>query len=406
MYSYVARQPILDTDKNTIGYELLFRDGPNNAFPDTEPEQATSRLLSDQFLNSYYYAAGEKLGFVNFPYESLIKLLPTLFHKDTIIVEILEGCEPTDELLQAVIALYKKGYKLALDDFIPDPRWKRFLPYINIIKFDIRVFPLEKAKVFIHRSLGYKIKFLAEKVETYEEFQQAKGIGFDYFQGYFFSKPEMLQQRSIESYQLSVFQLCKEVSVSNVDYSAVEKLVVSDVSLSYKLLKCVNSSSVISQPITSFKQALVYLGQDKLRRFIYLVALAHISQHKPPSLYSLSIQRARICEQLVSQGFLKEKSSQAYLMGMFSLLESLLDQPLTLLLSRLPISNEVKLALTEGKGELGYLLMAVQAYEKADWEQVSHYCKVLNISEELIASQYSESVKWVDELVITVNGRD
>jgi c-di-GMP-related signal transduction protein len=400
MYSYVARQPILDTDKNTIGYELLFRDGPKNSFPDIDAEQATSRLLSDQFMNSCWNTAGNKLAFVNFPYSSLIKLIPTLLPKDKLIIEILEDCEPTDELLQAVVILSKKGYKLALDDFIPDSRWERFLPYIDFIKFDIQVFSLTEAKSFIHNHLSYKIKFLAEKVETYEEFQQAKKIGFDYFQGYFFSKPEMLQQRVTAPSELVTLQLCKEISTPELDYSAIEKLIASDVSLSYKLLKYVNASSVITKTITSFKHAFVYLGQDKLRLFISLMTVAHANQHKPQSLYALSIQRARVCELLVAKGSFKAEPSQAFLMGMFSLLDALLDQPLSQLLTHLPLSDELKLALNEGKGELGHLLNAVQAYEKADWEQVNHYCKILDISETLFASQYAESVKWGDDFTI------
>ncbi|MCW8327884.1 EAL domain-containing protein [Photobacterium sp. SDRW27] len=400
MYSYVARQPILNANKKTIGYELLFRDGPKNSFPDIEAESATSRLLSEQFMNSCCNATGNKLAFVNFPYSSIIRLIPTLFPKDKLIIEILEDCEPTDELLQAVVTLSQKGYMLALDDFIPDSRWKPFLPYINIIKFDIRVVPLEKAKVFINRCLSYKIKFLAEKVETYKEFQQAKEAGFDYFQGYFFSRPEMLQQRAIEPSLLVIMQLCKEVSNPELDYAAIEKLIASDVSLSYKLLKYVNASSFITKGITSFKHALNYLGRDKLLLFISLMTAAHACQHKPQSLYVLSIQRARICEQLVVKGSFQAEPSQAFIMGLFSLLDSLLDQPLALLLTHLPLSDELKLALNEGKGQLGYLLSAVKAYEKADWEQVNHYCKVLDISEEVIASQYAESVIWSDNFTI------
>jgi len=400
MYSYVARQPILDTDKNTIGYELLFRDGPKNSFPDIDAEQATSRLLSDQFMNSCYNTTGNKLAFINFPYSSLISLIPTLLSKDKLIIEILEDCEPTDELFQAVIIFHQKGYKMALDDFIPDSRWNRFLPYIDFIKFDIQLFPLSEAKSFIHNNLHHKIKFLAEKVETYEEFQQAKQIGFDYFQGYFFSKPEMLQQRVIEPSELVTLQLCSEISTPELDYDAIEKLIASDVTLSYKLLKYVNASSVISKAITSFKHALIYLGQDKLRRFISLMTAAHANQHKPQSLYVLSIQRARICEQLVIKGAFKVEPNQAFLMGMFSLLDALLDKPLSQLLTNLPLSEELKLALNEGKGELGHLLNAVKAYENADWEQVNNHCNVLGISGELFASQYAESLQWGDEFTI------
>jgi len=400
MYSYVARQPILDTNKNTIGYELLFRDGPKNSFPDMDAEQATSRLLSEQFMNSCFNTTGNKLAFINFPYSSLIRLIPTLLPKDKLIVEILEDCEPTDELLQAVVIFSKKGYKLALDDFIPDSRWERFLPYIDFIKFDIQVFPLAEAKSFIHSHLNYKIKFLAEKVETYDEFKQAKKIGFDYFQGYFFSKPEMLQQRIIEPSELVTLQLCKEISTPELNYAAIEKLIASDVTLSYKLLKYVNESSVIIKAITSFKHALIYLGQDKLRLFISLMTVAHANQHKPQYLYVLSIQRARVCELLVTKGLFKTEPSEAFLMGMFSLLDALLDQPMSQLLTNLPLSDELKLALHEGKGELGNLLNAVKSYEKADWEQVNHYCNVLGISEEHFAIQYTESVKWSDNFTI------
>ena len=400
MYSYVARQPILDTDKNTIGYELLFRDGPKNWFPDIDAEQATSRLLSDQFMNTCYNSAGNKLAFVNFPYSSLIRLIPTLLPKDKLIIEILEDCEPTDELLQAVVIFYKKGYKMALDDFVPDSRWDRFLPYIDFIKFDIQLFPLSEAKSFIRDNLHYKIKFLAEKVETYEEFQQAKKIGFDYFQGYFFSKPEMVQQRVIEPSELVTLQLCTEISTPELDYDAIEKLIASDVTLSYKLLKYVNASSVISKAITSFKHALIYLGQDKLRRFISLMTAAHANQHKPQYLYVLSIQRARICEQLVTKGSFKAEPNQAFLMGIFSLLDALLDKPLSQILTNLPLSDELKLALNEGKGELGHLLNAVKAYQNADWEQVNNHCNILGISEELFARQYAESVKWGDDFTI------
>ncbi|MGC9491595.1 EAL and HDOD domain-containing protein, partial [Vibrio genomosp. F10] len=137
-YSYVARQPILDRDRKTIGYELLFRDGPNNCFPEIDSNLATSRLLSDHFLSTHYSTLGEHLGFVNFPYQSLINRVPSLFPVDNLVVEVLEDCLPTDELLEAIKDMARQGYKIALDDFVPSQEWKAFLPYISIIKFDIR----------------------------------------------------------------------------------------------------------------------------------------------------------------------------------------------------------------------------------------------------------------------------
>ncbi|OED55309.1 EAL and HDOD domain-containing protein [Aliivibrio fischeri] len=398
MYTYVARQPILDLSKNTIGYELLFRDGPKNTFPLVEAEEATSRLLSDHFLSSYCNATNDKLGFVNFPQQSLLNLVPTLFNPDNLVVEILEDCIPSPELLVAIKRLAKLGYKLALDDFEPNPDWTPFLPYIDIIKFDMRTMPILKAKLFIRHCEKYSIKFLAEKVETYEEFEQAKEAGFTYFQGYFFSKPEMLQQRAIQPNQLAIIQLYQEISAPSVDFNTVEKYITQDVSLSYKLLRFVNSSSIIDKPITSFKQALVYLGETKLRQFVSLVAVAHATQHKPQSLYTLSIHRARLCELIVTKTDIELEPSQAFLVGLFSLLEPLLDQPLETLIQHLPISIEIKQALTERKGLLGKLILAIESYEKADWNIVSECCHALKITEKEFTACYQESAKWVDDI--------
>ncbi|WED25570.1 EAL domain-containing protein [Vibrio sp. DW001] len=397
-YSYVARQPILDTEKNTVAYELLFRDGPRNSFPEIEPEKATNRLLSDQFLGSEYRAIGDKLGFVNFPYESLINQVPTLFPKDKIVVEILESCKPTDELLAAIIALKNKGYKLALDDFVPSPAWKRFLPHIQIIKFDIQIVPIIKAKKFIERLKGSKIEFLAEKVETYQEYQDAIAAGFTYFQGYFFSRPEMIQQKSIKPSILTVVQLCKAIATEEVNYTEIERIVAADVTLSYKLLRYVNSSALLSSQIQSFRQALAYLGEGKLRKFVSLVAIASTEASKPESLYSLSIQRARYCELITLCADRKDQSSQAFLTGIFSLLDSLLDQSLETIVDSIPIDDAIKNALLSHEGELGNILKLAIAYEHADWETVNDISDLLQIDKECLAESYGQAIEWTEEL--------
>ncbi len=398
-YSYVARQPILDREKRTIGYELLFRDGPKNTFPEVEPELATSRLLSDHFLTTHYSTLGDKLGFVNFPYQSLVNLVPTLFPNESLVVEVLEDCEPTDELLHAIKQLHASGYRVALDDFVPTKAWKRFLPYVAIIKFDIRLIPIEKAAIYI-QSLGhFGIDFLAEKVETYEEFEQAMDAGFDFFQGYFFSKPEMIQKKRLNPAFLTVIQLCKEIADKPIDFNEVERLFSIDVTLSYKLLTYVNSGYTLTTKIKSFRQALVYLGEDRLRRFISLVAIASVHEDKPDSLYSLAIQRARMCEILLSQMHTKYDPGQAFLTGMFSLLGSLLDQPLEDVISDIPVDEDIKHALTGHKGVLGYLLSMIIAYEKADWEMTEKYCTALKLTEPQLAKAFSQSTAWAQELL-------
>ncbi len=398
-YSYVARQPIFDLNLNTIGYELLFRDGPQNTFPNIEPELATKRLLTDHLLSHSQNNLDSKKGFINFPYQSLVNQIPALFPCNSIIIEVLEDCEPTDELYESIKTLYSLGYKIALDDFIPSPNWKRFLPFVYIIKFDIQAIPINKAALFISKLQKTKIRFLAEKVETYEEFSHAKEVGFTLFQGYFFAKPEMIQRRSIEPALLTVVQLCKEVSNDQINYNEVGRLIASDVSLSYKLLRYVNSSSHVSSQIKSFKQALVYLGEDKLRKFVSLVAVASTNEGKPNTLYSLSLIRARFCELIAStyQGDIDK--SLAFLTGMFSLLDSLLDQTMENILQSIPVDQNVKNAILHESGLLGNIFTLVKAFEHADWSTVLEISRQLKLNEECLADCHLKAIHWSQEFV-------
>nr|WP_181710771.1 EAL and HDOD domain-containing protein [Vibrio tarriae] len=389
----------MDREKSTIGYELLFRDGPKNTFPDIDPEEATSRLLSDHFLTAHYSTLGDLLGFVNFPYQSLLNMVPTLFPVKSLVVEILEDCPPTPELLSAIKKMAQLGYKIALDDFIPSNDWKAFLPYISIIKFDIRLVPIPKAKLFMNKLRTMKIEFLAEKVETYEEFEQAKLAGFHYFQGYFFSKPEIIQRKALQPSFLTIVHLLKEVAKPEVDFREIEAIVAKDISLSYKLLTFVNSSTTVSSKIQSFRQALVYLGQQKLRKFISLVAIASTQDSKPDYLYNLAILRARFCEMLSERVPTNIAPGTGFLTGMFSVLDSLLDQSLESIVKEMPIEEEVKQALTQGSGTLGQILALNKAYEMADWGQVVALGQALNLPNEAPTECYIEAVKWTADLL-------
>ncbi|SEG29766.1 EAL and modified HD-GYP domain-containing signal transduction protein [Vibrio hangzhouensis] len=398
-YSYIARQPILDSEQKTVGYELLFRDGPNNTFPDIDPELATNRLLSEHFLATHYSTIGDKLGFVNFPYQSLVNQVPTLFPKDNLVIEILESCEPTTELLAAVKKMSKAGYTFALDDFVPRKEWLPFLPYTSIIKIDIRQYSLSKAQKLIDRLKNQDIIFLAEKVETYEEFEIAKQVGFTQFQGYFFSRPQLIRRKQIKPSFLTVVQLCKEIANPNINYDELERLISQDVTLSYKLLTFVNASYLIRAEIKSFKQALVYLGEERLRKFISLVAITSTQDDKPDTLYSLSIQRARFCELLLADLNTNLDEGLGFLTGMFSLLDSLFDQPLEELVQKMPIDNLVKVALVTKQGTLGNILTLVKAYEAAEWVTVISCRDKLDLSDEKLAKYYDDAIKWTEDLL-------
>lgn len=307
MYTtYVARQPILNAKRQTLGYELLFRDGEENAFPEhMDSDRATYRLIVENFLAmGTNPSIARSRCFINFPYKSLLRRLPLTLPKDQIVVEVLETCEPTDELLAAIRELGSRGYLIALDDFVFAPEWERFLPYVHIVKLDIMALGIDEACAIVQQRLerGSRRRFLAERVETEEQFEQTRRAGFTFFQGYFFSKPQIMKQRYVSPEHVLAMQLFQEVCRPDVNFERIEHIVAQDLALSYKLLRFVNSmSDRIAVPISSFRQALVYLGQDRLKIFVSLAVASYISANKPKELYNLSLQRAQFCQLMAAK---------------------------------------------------------------------------------------------------------
>ncbi|MEZ8825112.1 EAL domain-containing protein [Vibrio amylolyticus] len=390
--SFIARQPIVNRDKNLVGYELLFREGKDNAFPNIDPDLATSKVLTSVYFNSdsYERVLQDKLGFVNFPYNSVVRLIPSLLPKRKIVVEVLETCEPTDELLCALKELKGLGYKIALDDFMPTPAWRRFLPFVDIIKFDITQVPLDKTANLI-KKLSHKISFVAERVESREDFLKCKEIGFHYFQGYHFAKPELVQQKAISASQLSILKLCQEVAKEELDIKRLESLFASDVALSFKLFRYVNSSN-LSVEIRSFRQALVYLGADKIRLFVSLIALSADKSTEPKPIYLMAIQRAYFCSLIAEH--LKLGRTDAYLVGLFSLLDAMFKVSFETIFASIKISPAVQSAIIEREGVLGNMLSLVIAYEKAEWPLITRLNKELEICPQISSECFTESLNW------------
>ena len=393
MYSFVAKQPILNTMRETVAYELLFRNGLSNGFPKgISAEQATTTLISEQFLDqSITKLVGNCWCFVNFPYSLIVDRLVDFFPVDKVVIEILEDCKPDDHLLKSIKELKSKGFRIALDDFTMDDAWIRFLPYTDIIKFDFKAYPLSQIQNFIQKNQGYDIKFLAEKVETEEEYQFAIRLGFSLFQGYFFSKPQIVANKSLSQNQLVVIQLLKEVSQKDLDYDAIENLLKRDLSLAYKLLRYVNNVRYGSQHITSFRHATVYLGREELQRFVTLISATSLGTNTPYELYHLSLARAYFCEYLSKFRQGHTDPQEAFLCGLFSLMASIMSRPLTEILESMPISDNVKHALLDDSGELAFYLNFVKDYETLAFDTVKLRAQKMGLSEEQTIKFYTEA---------------
>ncbi|WP_113905973.1 EAL and HDOD domain-containing protein [Aliidiomarina celeris] len=400
MFFYIARQPILDRKKSLYAYELLFRNGTDNAFPDISAEAATASLIENsQFQTNINEITNSNLAFINFSEIALLQELPTLLPPKEIVVEILESVQPTEAVFTALRSLKKKGYRLALDDFNFDPKWFSVLNLIDIVKVDLTI--ANDTQVNHLRSLTkqYNFELLAEKVETEAQFSKFFALGFQYFQGYFFARPELLQRKSFAPNMLVYTQLLQACAQTEIDFTTISNVFAQDVGLTYKLLRYVNSTAFgYGRNIETLKQAIVFLGEVELKKFASLIATAQLANSKPTELVKLSMIRARLCELIAEHAEIEINSERAFLTGMFSVLDAILDEDFNVILSRIEVNEEIQDALILKKGKLAYCLSLIQNYEQANWQRVSWLAERLQIDSGLMPELYTQALQWSESL--------
>ena len=401
MKVYVARQPVFKKNKKLYGYELLFRGGMSNAFPDIDGDTATSKLLSNSFFNiGIDQLTGGKMAFINFTQELLVRKIPMMFPIENMMVEILEDVNPNKELVNACLDIFRAGYAIALDDFVFKDELKPLIKLAQIIKIDFMLSPIEEIKRLVNMLKGSKIKLLAEKIETYDEFEMALSMGFTYFQGYFFSKPEILSSKEIIPSKITLLQIVGEANKKDCNFDKLEKLINRDVSISYKLLRYINSAFFKRAcEISTIKHAIVLLGEDEIKRFISLVTTAELASDKPDELVRTSIIRARFCELLGLNSSNGTDVSELFLMGLFSLIDAMLDNTMESIMKNLPLSKNIKQALIEANGGLVDYLKFVSYYETANWDQCSSIIAKIRVDEDKIPEFYQDAVNWADSYI-------
>jgi c-di-GMP-related signal transduction protein len=397
---FVARQPIMDSRKNIIAYELLFRSGLENYFQSQMPDQASSSVLVSSFLlMGIQSLTGGRKAFINFTENLLAGGYATFLPPEHSVIEIIENVNPDKAVIEACIYLKQKGYMLALDDYPCDGRMAPLLPFADFVKVDWLNTPAQTCRQLAEELIPKGIKLLAEKVETHEQYHQALGMGYRFFQGFFFCEPEILTGRDIPLLQANCLLLLREVNREEPDLAAIERILLREPSLCYKLLRYLNSALFYFRgTITSIRHALSLLGEQEVRKWISIVTLASMGEEKPDALVVTSVIRAKFCESIGRATGQVRYCTDLFLTGLFSLIDAILDKPMQTLLGELPISDEISFALLGKESRYLPVFNLVCAYEKSDWDQVSRLAGILNLNESRITQCYIDAITWSHEI--------
>lgn len=399
---FVARQPIFDRARELYAYELLFRSNDlRNEFDGTDSESATTQVIATSLLNiGLENVACGKKAFLNFDDKLLKGGLHSMLPRDAVVLEILESVEPSDELIAACHELNQQGYTFALDDFDGQPRFEPLTQIAKIIKVDMRVTSRPEQTRLLGAYQPRGIAMLAEKVETHEEFEWARNAGYDYFQGYFFARPAVLRAQQIPASKMNCLRLLREMQNAELDYQQLQAIISQDVSLSYKLLRYVNSALFARYgEIRSISQSLGVLGEKAIRHWVALAALPVLAKDKPGELVTHSLVRATFCERLSHLAGLAD-NGQAFLMGLFSLLDALIDVPLEQALHQAgvePVISRALLGTAPEDDSFRHIYNLVCRYEQADWKAVSASASKLSTKVGCVAQAYSESTLWAQQ---------
>ncbi len=398
MQVFVARQPIFDKKQKVIGYELLYRIGYENYYDRLDGDRATADVIANSFLLIGIEAlTGGKRAFINFSQNLMQSEVVFNLPRELVAVEVLEDVQINAEIIAACHRLKQNGYMLVLDDFVFTPDYMPLIELADIIKVDFLNTAFEE-RLELARWFGNKnVSLLAEKVETRAAFEEALEMGYSYFQGYFFSKPVVLSGQDISVYKMNYLQALSEINRSEPDFGKIEGIIKRDVSMAYKLLKYINSAAYgFRKRISSIRHALVMLGIAEVKKWISLIALRGMIDDKPDEIMTSSVIRAKFGELLAPMIGYKEQSAEIFLMGMFSMIDAIVDRPMSEVVSELPISEEIKMALMGERNHYRDVYELILSYEKGDWDELSRFVNRFRLNEIEIPRLYYDSLEWVN----------
>jgi len=396
---YIARQPIFDLNGRVFGYELLYRHRAADTTCVDNRDGASATVMTGALLDvGLDTLTGGRRAFLNLTRPILVNRLEGLLPPDEVVIEVLENVVIDDEVIKACRSLHAMGYRLALDDFVAGSNAEALLPYVAFVKVDVLATPDADAHALARRLKPLGIGLLAEKVETRDVYQRMRTSGYSLFQGFYFCRPVVQAGTAVPAQQLAYLRLLAALHDPNQSTASLEALIKQDVSLTLRVLRSVNSAAYpIRTEIRSIGQALFLLGIDPIRRWASVWCLAGLNANATPELATLSLLRARTCE-LVGQALSDNASSELFLVGLFSLLDSMLGVPIATAVESIPLSDEARQALVGAPNRLRTVLDTVIPYERGQWETAIAGASAAHISAATLADAHTNAFRWVQDV--------
>ena len=390
----VGRQPIFNRYMEVFAYELLYRSGDMNAATFRDGDKATTQVILNTLLEMGLDSiVGDAKAFINLTRNFLVGKYPILLPANRVVIEILEDIKSDAQVIAAARDLRNAGFTIALDDVITSDRITPFCGISSIIKLDLKQIDFFSLPDIITACKQNGFQVLAEKVETQSDYNMCHRLGVDYYQGYFLCKPNIMRGKKMDSSRLVIMQSLALLQNQKATFTDLESIIARDVGLSYKLLRLSNSGYYsFAQEVKSLRQAISLIGLDTMRGWMSLLLMTSL-QDKPPELTNIALQRARMAESM-ARLYGQAQPEIYFLVGLFSVLDALMDQPMDQLVKELNLSEPVSGALLRNEGLPGVVLNGIKAHENGDWDTVMK----LNIPPETLTNLYLDSIKWTNIL--------
>ena len=402
---HVGRQPVYDRALDVVGYELLFRGHPTATSAGRTDDLATTRVIVNTFMEfGLERLVGRRLAFVNLTRPFVVGQLPVPFVPGKAVLEFLETIPTDKEVLDGALALKEQGYSLALDDWEDEPERRALLPLVDVVKMDISSCDPTELEARVRRLReGFDLTLVAERIETAAEMDLCHRLGFDWFQGFFLLRPDVVTARTVAPSHLACLQLLGRLADPEIDLQEIESVVRTDLGLNYRVLRAANAASVGSvRRIESIRDALVMLGMQTLRSWMLLMVLSDATEPDSEQLTS-AMTRARTCE-LIAQKVGGMRPESAFIVGLLSSLDTLLGLRMEVVCERLPLAQELRDALTRRTGPLGSTLRAVLALEDRDDIALTEALEGTTITADEITSAYLTAIGWAMDTSDSVLG--